>query len=662
MTDDKRPLHESAEPVSQDVHSADDRSAEPVSSPATGPEKKPPRRLFDRIVSRSAVALAITAAFAVGVCTANDDAPAPPAEHEHTAEQVWTCPMHPQIRTNQEGNCPICGMALVRVEQSEQDSDSSDPGRITLNQRAKTLAQIQTVAVEPYAVSGKLHETRLLGRVDYDETRVKTVTAWTAGRIDRLLVATTGQRIARGQVIARLYSPEMYSAQSDLIEANRQLARLAGAGQLTRSAARSALDSARQRLRLLGLSEPAIAAVEKAGTPSQQVAIRSPVAGTVIARLLDEGHYVKAGTALYRVADLARLWVQLEAYESDIARLAVGDRVDLTITGLSGTRVEGWVAFIDPVVDTRRRIIRVRVEVANRDGALRPGMFAEATLRGPANDNPGRLMIPETAPLFTGTRSVVYVEVPSTERPTYQAREVTLGDKIDDAFPVLSGLELGERVVTRGAFVIDADLQIKGGASMMAAADDRMRAGGDIVTDIPGPLGLALAAIVTGYLDVQSALAADDFERAMAKNQALTRAVTQAVPRVPHRLRAIWDPLAVALASYSRKFAESSDIEAARRAFEGLSNSAIELVSRLGNASGETVRLAYCPMAFDGRGASWLQRGETINNAYFGAAMLTCGEVRGEVAPGGHLGAADNRSTPAEQQPTPAAGAAGHQH
>ncbi|MFW2390425.1 MAG: efflux RND transporter periplasmic adaptor subunit [Polyangiales bacterium] len=383
-------------------------------------------------------------------------------------ESVWTCSMHPQIRQEEPGQCPICGMDLIPLQQSPSE-DADGARRVTLSERAKILARIRTVRVQRLG-SGKA-ERRLLGRVDYDERSLRTVTAWIGGRIERLHVSTTGERVKRRQVIATLYSPEVYNSHQDLIQARQQLERLqTGATPSSRRAAEAALEAARDRLRLIGVPRSEVRSMERASKPSERVRIRTPFGGTVIERLATQGNYVQTGSGLYRVADLSTLWVQLDAYESDLQVLRPGQEVSLRVEALPGEPYQGRVTFVDPVLDAKTRTARVRIEVENRDRRLRPGMFVEAIVQsGPDPNSPetAPLVIPATAPLFTGRRSLVYVELEEREAPTYEARVVTLGPRMGELYPVLSGLEEGDRVVVHGAFAIDADLQIQGGESMM---------------------------------------------------------------------------------------------------------------------------------------------------------------------------------------------------
>jgi len=421
------------------------------------------------------VVLPIVAAVAFGLggrLLGSSEAPEPNGDaHAHSEEEtIWTCAMHPQIRQTEAGQCPICGMDLVPVERS---TDTDEVRRVSLSERAKILARVRTARVERLG-SGRV-ERRLLGRIDYDERSLRTVTAWVGGRIDRLHVSTTGERVRRGQVIATLYSPEMYTAHQDLIQARQQFERLQTASPSASRAAQAALNASRDRLRLLGVPDGELRTMERADKPSERVRIRTPFRGTVIERLATQGNYVETGSGLYRVADLSTLWVQLDAYESDLPMLKTGQQVSIRVEALPGEVFKGHVTFVDPVLDPNTRTARVRIEVKNQDRRLRPGMFVEASVQsdthhGPAEEAP--VVVPATAPLFTGRRSVVYVELEDTEEPTYEARVVTLGPRMGDLYPVLAGLEEGERVVIHGAFSIDADLQIQGGDSMMTFTDD----------------------------------------------------------------------------------------------------------------------------------------------------------------------------------------------
>ncbi len=609
-----------------------------------------------------ALPMASVAAFFLGgwILGAPEPGPDQHQAHTHTSkseDSIWTCSMHPQIRQNEPGQCPICGMDLVLVRTDSEDGNAP-PERVTLSQRAKVRARIRTSPVRRLA-SGAI-ERRLLGRVDYDETTLRTVTAWVGGRIDRLRVRVTGERVSSGQSIATLYSPEVYSAHQDLISARQQLEQLSGAAtKSAQASARAALGAARDRLRLLGVPERELRSMEQKKRPSEQVVIRTPFGGTVIERLATEGNYVKTGAGLYRIADLSSLWVQLDAYESDLPLLSVGQKVTLKVEALPGEAFPGRITFVDPVVNQRTRTTRVRIEVKNRDQRLRPGMFAEAIVQSVAQtDAPDLLVIPETAPLFTGRRSVVYVEVPGAKRPTYDARIVRLGTKMGDVYPVVAGLGENERVVTHGAFALDADLQIRGGSAMMTTPDDREVGPYDRIVETPDKQRGPLSKVVKQYLVLHTALADDKLGDAKKAATALTKATSKVRSETGATFSGAWAPIARGLKAHAMHIQHAKSLTEARSPFRDLSQQMATLLRVFGNPTKDVLRLAFCPMALNNQGAEWIQRSDTIENPYFGASMHSCGAIHSAVEHGTYLPAKPETS----KKPRRSAPAGGHQH
>ena len=620
-----------------------------------GPSSATQAGAFPRLVAL--VVVLLVAAFALGRCTGGDGGGESAGHEAHVEDDAseWTCSMHPQIRQPEAGDCPICGMDLIPV--AGNDDASLAPNQVALSPRAQALAQVATTLVTRR--SGEATSVRLLGRVDYDETTLQNVTAWVGGRIERLHVTTTGELVRRGQTVATVYSPEVYSAQQDLIAARRQLERLGSASELAQSAARSSLESARQRLRLLGVPESTLAAMESANAPDRRLAIRTPFAGTVIEREAVQGAYVETGTVLYRIADLTRLWVQLDAYESDIASLFVGQTVDLEIDAFPGQRFEGRISFMDPVIDARRRTARVRVALSNPDRRLRPGMFVQANVSGVASSDAQPLLIPAAAPLFTGRRSVVYVAVPNAQRPTYEARVVRLGPRVGDWYPVVAGLREGDRVVTHGAFALDADLQIRGGESMMMGGDDTTERAFEQMIEVPASWHEGLAPVVDAYLAMQAALANDDAPGAKVASSRLNAAAAAFSPSEPADAVSAWEEIAGHLRMHAQGAGEAGTMESLRAQFEPLSEHIAALLRTFGNPTAIALRIAHCPMAFDNRGAEWVQASDQVDNSYFGSAMRTCGAFRSTVEPGEFL------STPSAEnvEPAPSApSATGHNH
>jgi Cu(I)/Ag(I) efflux system membrane fusion protein len=377
----------------------------------------------------------------------------------------------------------------------------------------------------------------------------------------------------------------------------------------------------------------------------------------VLEQMVHQGAYITTGSPLFRVAALGRLWVQLDAYETDLARIELGDKVTLAIASYSGELFEGKVTFIDPVLDPRTRTAKVRVEVANEKGRLRPGMFAEAVIHSPeeASAQPeAPLVIPYTAVLFTGQRSVVFVKVPGKDRPTYAAREVQLGPRAGHLYPVASGLQRGEEIVTQGAFALDAELQIRGGQSMMTLPDDLARAR-SAPFKIDAKTLSQLEPLVAAYLKLHQQISSDELE---GTKQALGAVMKQAGKiriAAPADAAQRWKQLRDTIQRTAKEGQDANGLEEVRVSFEAVSVSMIELLRRYGNPTDGQVHLGFCPMANDNQGAEWLQTADQIENPYFGSKMYRCGELRGVAEPKGRLPEPKN-----ESEPRPAA--EGHQH
>lgn len=566
------------------------------------------------------------------------------AEHESaTGEAIWTCSMHPQIRKNEPGSCPICGMDLIPVSSNSNDAQDEHPTQITLSKRAQKLAQLRTTEV--HRRSDASGAVRLLGRIEPNETSLKTITAWTGGRIDRLYVNTTGEKVKGGQVIATLYSPEVFAAHQDLITASNQVEKMADGAESSRRAAEAALRAARQRLSLLGVPDGELARMEKQEKPTTAVSIRTPFGGTVMERIATEGTYIATGAPLYKIANLSTLWIQLDAYESDLPLLSVDQEVEIQVDAYPGEEFKGRITFIDPSLDPVKRTAKVRVEIENDEGRLRPGMFAEAVVASAALAGAeAPLVIPSSAPLFTGRRAIVYVEISTDKGFTYEARTVRLGPRLGNVYPVVAGLSEGERIVTRGAFALDADLQIRGGDSMMYSPDDQQSGMWDEIVHVERSKLSAIASPLEAYLEVQEALADDDLPKSQEAARKVSRALVEANFEANSEANRAWGSFSKMLGEHAEFLAKSDSLEEARRSFEKMSGAVVMVLRVLGNPLEKPIFEAHCPMARGSQGGNWIQEGDTVENPYFGASMLTCGDVTGTVAPGQHLAGPERKS------------------
>jgi len=429
--------------------------------------------------------------------------------------QIWTCSMHPQIKLPKPGLCPICNMELIPLSADDTETAMS-MRQLTVSENAKELMDIEVAPVERKIVTAVV---RMVGKVDYDETNLAYITAWVPGRLDKLYVDYTGVPVNKGDHMVYLYSPELISAQEELLQAieavkNIQKTELGVMREMTESTVKSA----REKLRLWGLTPEQITEIETTGQVTDHMTIYSPTSGIVIHKNALEGMYVQTGTKIYTIADLSKIWVKLDAYESDLEWLHYGQQVEFTSISYPGQIFKGTISFIDPVLNDRTRTVKIRVNVQNPAGKLKPSMFVKAVVQsqvaaggrimnadlagkwicpmhpdvikettgicdickmplvttetlGYVSDDPSLvekpLVIPVSAALVTGTRAIVYVQFPDTEKPTYEGREIALGPRAGDYYLVRNGLSEGELVVVKGNFKIDSSLQIMAKPSMM---------------------------------------------------------------------------------------------------------------------------------------------------------------------------------------------------
>ena len=582
------------------------------------------------------------------------------ADHPTDEPSRWTCSMHPQIQQPGPGDCPICGMDLIPLT---QDGDSRDEPRVLrMSEASRALAEIQTRAV---VQDFPKIEMQLVGNLEYDQTREKSLTARFPARIEELYVNFTGIRVQAGEHLAKVYSPELLAAQRELLTAHHA----DPDGSITRSA--------REKLRLWDLLPEQIETILERGEAMDHFVLKAPIGGVVVEQKVKEGDYVTLGQPLFRIVDLSTLWAQLHAFESDLPWLRYGQDVAFTVEAFPGDTFHGTIAFIEPEVDRRTRTVPIRVNVPNVDAKLKPGMLVRADVTARlagegqvyapefagkwispmhpevVKDGPGQcdvcgmdlvpaeslgfvdearkdapVLVPASAVLRTGKRAVVYVEQTDAERPTYEGREIVLGPRAGNVFLVADGLQVGERVVTHGAFKIDSALQIQAKPSMMnpegsegsASAHSHSGAQGvsagaeqsDLAAETFDLASELAARLIEPYLAMQSALAADDLQHAKAQARAMMEITGHdgVLPTLLHGMLA-----ADSLESFRKPH------------FERISNALIATVKGNPDAfEGEWI-VMHCPMVYEDRGADWLQAEEPLQNPYFGAMMLKCGEV-----------------------------------
>jgi Cu(I)/Ag(I) efflux system membrane fusion protein len=370
---------------------------------------------------------------------------------ETVKNTIWTCSMHPQIRMSEPGKCPICGMDLIPLVQ--QSTSSIDPDAVHLSKEAAELAKVLTsVAMKQKPIK----EVRLYGKVQADERLLQSQTAHISGRIEQLFVNFTGESVVKGQPLVQIYSPELITGQQELLEAAKT--------KLTQPAI---YEASKEKLRLWKLTDRQIETIEASGVAQNILNVESNTNGIVTERRVNTGDHVSEGTVLFEIADLSTVWIMFDAYENDLPFIKKGEKVSFTFRALPGINFNGNISFVDPVIDPVTRIAKVRVETGNQSGKLKPEMFANGIVYSALNEYGDNSVIPVSAVLWTGKRSVVYVKQPGTDEPVFKMRVVELGPMLGDSYVIINGLSEGEEIVTSGTFSVDAAAQLEGKPSMM---------------------------------------------------------------------------------------------------------------------------------------------------------------------------------------------------
>ena len=677
----------------------------------------------------------------------------------------WTCSMHLQIKQKETGRCPICDMDLTPMR---EEAGGGEKASLRLGERARHLASVRTLPVIYRELEKSVYT---VGKIAYDESRVAHVTAWVSGRIVDLYVNFTGTIIKKGEGLLSMYSPDLLSVQEEYLLAYWGLEQQKmTAIPETITSSKTLLENTRQRLRLWGITEEQIKELERTQDPQINVTIHAPIGGTIIHKNAFEGKYFETGEMLFTIADLNRVWLYLDIYEYDIPWIRYGQDIEVITESYPGVTFLGLVVFIDPFLNERTRTVKVRINMDNHDGKLKPGMYVDAKLKaklggegviidsellgkfmcpmdpeiisdneencvvcdmpleliggggridilipgliqshydcpmkcvGSASDEPGNcpkckkilikyvgdkiqggdivyvcsehievqsglpgicpscqrnlkksnekevgvLAVPHSAVLFTGKRNIVYIE---KEEGNYVLREVVLGPKADEYYPVIDGLNVGEKIVIEGNFLIDSQMQILGKPSLLfqegsaldkptaekneEQRDEGRRSTAYIIDEsVLKQMKQVTGDILDNYYRVAARLANDSTEgvdgnlELIINNSKKIKNMESGIPESSlERLSEItWN-----IEDYATEM-KGIGLEEARKKFNGLSQSMINYFKEVyGKINGaEKIYVYYCPMA----DASWLQKEEETRNPYYGTSMLKCGTVKEEI-------------------------------
>lgn len=391
--------------------------------------------------------------------------------HDHANEdntsqgkQLYTCSMHPFIIKDKPGTCPICGMELIKkldgggaggAQTAEQKQQADMLGHVSLSPTQRVMANVATVEAKQGTL-GK--EINAVGIVQYDQSRQAKVTAWIAGRIDKLNVNTVGAFVSKDRPVAEVYSPDLLATQQEYLLAVKSREQLKNSPIPSISQNGDGLvASARQRLMLFGVKESQIAELEKAGKPTIRLPIYTPLSGIVIEKMVQQGQYVNAGEVLFNIADLSRVWVEIEVFENEVPYVRVGQQVEIRSSGDHTVSSRGMISFVYPFHDPKTHTVKARVEMPNPGMKLKPDMFVNAIIRVPLVKG---IILPVTAVIDTGKRQVVWVE---TSTGMFEPRDVQVGERVEEKVQILSGIKPGDKVAVSGGYLIDSESQLKGG-------------------------------------------------------------------------------------------------------------------------------------------------------------------------------------------------------
>lgn len=512
------------------------------------------------------------------------------------AAAVYQCPMHPWIKSDRPGKCTICGMDLVAAQNAGAPAPE---GVVALSRSTITAIGVQTSVVSRQPL---LRTVRVNGNIDDDDTRHRLLTAWAEGRVEKLHVNLLGAVVKAGEPLYDLYSPELQTAQREFLQ-------LARAGEL----AASAVPAARARLEKMGLTGAQLDELLKAGEPRLVTTILAPDGGTVVEKEVYEGQWVRTGDKLFAIADFSRMWFLFDAYEQDIPWLRVGQKVEITTRAVPGEVLEAPIEFIDPNFNEVTRTTKVRVVLPNphfntagTGHTLFHRVVADARV---LVESPAVIAAPRSAILDAGMGPVAYVDHGDGN---YERRAVQLGRRGDALVEVLAGLNEGERVVTSGALLIDAQAQLAHEATAHSHGGDANASHGDAKEtrgEVTPPTANAAAptdtlkALASAAVDAADALGSDDFARYQKGFPSLA-AAAKPFPKLP-----VLEP--------------GDSLKAARASFEPWSTAVADLLRPHRTQLG--LKVFECPMAPVGGKGRWVQQHQPLKNPFFGSSMPDCG-------------------------------------
>ncbi|WP_196890666.1 efflux RND transporter periplasmic adaptor subunit [Aureivirga marina] len=526
--------------------------------------------------------------------------------HEHTEEELaaegsieWTCSMHPQIRQKQPGDCPICGMDLIKASEV---SDTENTTTFSLTKDALALANIQTLKIGDAEVNSEDASKTVFGKIQIAEDLEETQPAHYSGRIEKLYINYLGQKVNKHDKIAEVYSPELLVAQKEFLKVAEN-----------KEKQPELYNAVYNKLKLWKFSDRQIQQIEASNKIIDYIPIYAHVSGVVTEQMTKEGDHIMDGKAIFKVANLDKVWAVMDVYESDIANFKIGDAMKIYTKGYPNETFEGKITFIHPTVDKMKKTIQVRVELDNKKGLWKPEMLVNANLfPTKIKENNEQITIPKSAVLWTGKRSIVYTKTKDAQ-PHFEIKEVVVSPISETMYQVHKGLDSEDEIVVSGTFTVDAAAQLQGKKSMMKVVAKQEIEQSEVEN---------LNLIVDDYLKIA--------ENMVSGNESEIKKLTiQTTKDLQLIEKSIKDKKVKELLNKVSKefhiFASQPDLKAQRAVFDNLSKSVIQLVEKV--SLQRELNVFYCPMANNNEGGNWINSKTEVLNPYFGEAMLSCGTL-----------------------------------
>ncbi len=540
--------------------------------------------------------------------------------HDHSkdgVEERWTCSMHPQINLPESGDCPICGMDLIAVQET---NDAVSQNQFKMTENAIALANIQTTIIGKTNIEDDV--LKLSGKITENEENKAVQVSYFNGRVERLYANTSGENIRKGQLLASVFSPELVATQQELITAAA-----------IKNEQPQLYQAVRNKLRLLKISETQIDQIEKTGKIKESFPVYATVSGTISEKMVAQGDYIKQGQPLYKIANLSTVWVVLDAYENQISKLKIGQKIVIASKAYPNQKHEAKILLINPIVNTKTRTVKVRATLDNDQSLFKPGMFVLGHVQSNTQKNAQSLIIPASAVLWTGKRSLVYIKI-NPDQPVFEMREVTVESKDGKIYMVHDGLQKGEEIVINGTFTVDAAAQLQGKKSMMnrkrsmiSDTVDQKNGKEDVLGRLPESFQEKFSKTLPFYFEMKNAFIASDIN-AVSMSAKKIKEMLEVL-----NLNGLGKNESLDVKNSQKLISEivgSQNIDTQRKHFIIFNEHMINLVKLLDRVE-DRFYVQKCPMANENKGAIWLSLEKEVKNPYYGNMMLNCGDVVGTI-------------------------------